>query len=56
MLDKILVTLNKIVIAGGHDEYFMLNIFNALSESDKYDFLYFIKNKRDAWEEYQLED
>ena len=56
MLDEMLVTFNKIVMAGGQDDDFMLKVFNALSTSDNEDFLDFIKKKRDAWEEDQLDD
>ena len=33
MLDEMLVTFNKIVMAGGQDDAFMLKVFNALSTS-----------------------
>ena len=55
-LDKILVAFNKIVMVGGQDEDFMLKIFNASSASNNEDVLDFIKKKRDAWEEDQLQD
>ena len=56
MLDEMLVTFNNIVIAGGQDEDFILKIFNALSTSKNEDFLDFIRKKRDAWEEDQLQE
>ena len=56
ILDEMLVTFNKTILEGGQDDIFTLKTFNALSASDNADFLDFIKKKRDAWEEDQLEE
>ena len=55
MLDKMMVTFNKTVMAGGQDNEFMLKLFDVLSVQSNKDFLDFINKKRDAWEEDKLE-
>ena len=39
--DEMLATFNKIIVTGGQDDDFILNIFNALSTSDNEIFLDF---------------
>ena len=55
-MDDVLVTFNKIILAGGQDDDFALKTFYALSTLDDASFLDFTKKKRGTWEEDQLED